>query len=99
MIQTRNRTIPRRVVDKAASNRNNNQVNNNGTQTIAPRNVLLKEEQMWSRIAKNRIKVDSGELRKAPDYPALALHTMCRGCFGFHFMSRFIMEDTWQTKG
>ena len=97
MIRTGNRTIPRRVVDKAANNRDNNQVNNNATQTIAPRNVLLKEEQMGSRMAKNRTRVDSGELRKL-QLPALALRSMCRGCFGFHLMFSFIMEDTCQTK-
>jgi hypothetical protein len=78
------------VAGRAATSNN---LASNGTQRIVLKNVLLKEEQMLSRIAKNRTKVDSGELCKTAD-TALALRAV-----SFYFISRLIREDTWQTKG
>jgi hypothetical protein len=87
MIHTRNRASPGR----AASS---NSLPNNGIQTIVLKNVLLKEEQKLSRIAKNRTKVGSGELRKTAD-TALAL-TPCVGAVGFYFI---YLDSSWRTHG
>jgi hypothetical protein len=95
MIQARSRASPPRVAGRAASSTN---LADNGIQTIVLKNVLLKQEQMLSRIVRNRNKVDSGELRKAPDTQPWHF-TPCVGAVGFHFTSRRMMEDTWQTKG
>jgi len=54
--------IRRRVADKPASSNRDNNLVNSGTQTTAPRNVLLREERTRSRIRRNRTRVDSEEL-------------------------------------
>lgn len=43
---------PTQIGEKAASNRDNNLVNNSGIQTTAPGNLLLKGERTRSRIGK-----------------------------------------------
>ena len=56
-----------------SSNRDNNLVNNSGTQTTSPKNVLLKEERTRSRTGKNRTRVNSGEHHKSNDQQSPAL--------------------------
>jgi hypothetical protein len=51
--------IRRRVADKPASSNRDNNLANSGTQTTAPRNVLLREERTRSRTRRNRTRVDS----------------------------------------
>ena len=91
MIQTRSRASPSRVAGRVASSNN---LANNGIQTIVLKNVLLKEEQMLSRIAKNRTKVDSGELRKAPDSSPGASHHES-GLLAFISY----LDSSWRTHG
>ena len=67
-IQTRNKMTPPRVANEAASSRDNNLANSKGTQTISPKNALLKVERTRSRIGKNRTRADSDEHRKPPNH-------------------------------